>query len=68
MKLSTLLGVPDIPGLQEAGFLTNQTVFNLTELPKKMAFIGAGAVGWFLNFLSLAADLCFSLIIKTIKK
>lgn len=31
-----------IPGLQEAGFLTNQTVFNLTSLPRRLAVIGAG--------------------------
>jgi len=34
--------VLDIPGLKEAGFLTNQTVFNLTSLPKRLAMIGAG--------------------------
>jgi pyruvate/2-oxoglutarate dehydrogenase complex dihydrolipoamide dehydrogenase (E3) component len=36
---------PDIPGLAEAGFLTNETVFNLTELPPRLAVIGAGPVG-----------------------
>jgi pyruvate/2-oxoglutarate dehydrogenase complex dihydrolipoamide dehydrogenase (E3) component len=34
-----------IPGLQEAGYLTNETVFSLTELPPRLAVIGAGAVG-----------------------
>jgi pyruvate/2-oxoglutarate dehydrogenase complex dihydrolipoamide dehydrogenase (E3) component len=36
---------PDIPGLVEAGFLTNETVFSLTECPKRMAVIGGGAIG-----------------------
>lgn len=34
-----------IPGLKEAGFLTNETVFSLTELPPRMAVIGAGPIG-----------------------
>jgi pyruvate/2-oxoglutarate dehydrogenase complex dihydrolipoamide dehydrogenase (E3) component len=34
-----------IPGLREAGYLTNETVFSLTELPRRLAVIGAGAVG-----------------------
>lgn len=34
-----------IPGLEEAGFLTNQTVFNLTSLPKRLAVIGGGPIG-----------------------
>jgi pyruvate/2-oxoglutarate dehydrogenase complex dihydrolipoamide dehydrogenase (E3) component len=37
--------VPDIPGLADAGFLTNETVFTLTELPPRLAVIGAGPVG-----------------------
>jgi pyruvate/2-oxoglutarate dehydrogenase complex dihydrolipoamide dehydrogenase (E3) component len=37
-------GLP-IPGLREAGYLTNETVFSLTELPPRLAVIGAGAVG-----------------------
>ncbi|MFL5342949.1 MAG: mercuric reductase [Gemmataceae bacterium] len=36
---------PDIPGLAEAGYLTNETVFTLTELPSRLAIIGAGPVG-----------------------
>jgi pyruvate/2-oxoglutarate dehydrogenase complex dihydrolipoamide dehydrogenase (E3) component len=36
---------PDISGLTEAGFLTNETVFTLTELPPRLAVIGAGPVG-----------------------
>ena len=37
--------VPPIPGLKEAGFLTNDTLFELTELPKRFAMIGAGPIG-----------------------
>jgi pyruvate/2-oxoglutarate dehydrogenase complex dihydrolipoamide dehydrogenase (E3) component len=36
---------PQIPGLQEAGYLTNETVFNLTERPQRLAIIGAGPIG-----------------------
>jgi pyruvate/2-oxoglutarate dehydrogenase complex dihydrolipoamide dehydrogenase (E3) component len=36
---------PDIPGLGDAGFLTNETVFTLTELPPRLAVIGAGPLG-----------------------
>lgn len=35
----------EIPGLEEAGYLTNETVFELTELPARLAVIGAGPVG-----------------------
>ena len=34
-----------IPGLAETGFLTNETIFSLTELPKRLAVIGAGPIG-----------------------
>ncbi|UCF89742.1 MAG: FAD-dependent oxidoreductase, partial [Desulfobacterales bacterium] len=34
-----------IPGLAEAGFLTNETVFSLTELPRRLGIIGAGPIG-----------------------
>jgi pyruvate/2-oxoglutarate dehydrogenase complex dihydrolipoamide dehydrogenase (E3) component len=37
--------VPNVPGLTEAGYLTNESVFNLTELPRRLAVIGAGPVG-----------------------
>lgn len=36
---------PPIDGLAEAGFLTNETVFNLTELPRRLAVIGGGPIG-----------------------
>lgn len=36
---------PPIPGLKEAGFLTNETVFSLTERPEKLVVIGGGPIG-----------------------
>lgn len=36
---------PPTPGLEEAGYLTNETVFWLTELPQRLAVIGAGPIG-----------------------
>jgi pyruvate/2-oxoglutarate dehydrogenase complex dihydrolipoamide dehydrogenase (E3) component len=34
-----------VPGLKEAGYLTNESVFTLTELPRRIAVIGAGPIG-----------------------
>ncbi len=34
-----------IPGLQETECLTNETVFSLTSLPRRLAVIGAGPIG-----------------------
>ncbi len=34
-----------VEGLKEAGYLDNETVFNLTERPKRLAVIGAGPIG-----------------------
>src|SRR5215218_3114952 len=36
---------PPIPGLAETGFRTNETIFNLTELPKRLVVIGGGPIG-----------------------
>jgi pyruvate/2-oxoglutarate dehydrogenase complex dihydrolipoamide dehydrogenase (E3) component len=36
---------PPIPGLAAAGYLTNETVFSLTKLPRRLAVIGAGPIG-----------------------
>lgn len=34
-----------IPGLKEAGCHTNETIFKLTELPRRLAVIGGGPIG-----------------------
>lgn len=36
---------PPVPGLEESGYLTNETVFSLTELPRRLAVIGGGPIG-----------------------
>jgi pyruvate/2-oxoglutarate dehydrogenase complex dihydrolipoamide dehydrogenase (E3) component len=36
---------PPIPGLAEAGFLDNESVFTLTERPRRLAVIGSGPIG-----------------------
>lgn len=36
---------PPIEGLEETGYLTNETLFSLTELPRRLAIIGAGPIG-----------------------
>ncbi len=37
--------IPNIPGLADAPYLTNSTLFNLTVLPKRLGVIGAGPIG-----------------------
>ncbi len=37
--------VPPIPGLSEAGYYTNETIFSLTELPDRLVVLGAGPIG-----------------------
>src|SRR5262245_33512334 len=36
--------VPNMPGLAGAAYLTNETVFELTELPRRLVCLGAGIV------------------------
>ena len=36
---------PPIEGLEEAGYLTNETVFSLSACPPRLAVIGAGPIG-----------------------
>ena len=37
--------LPTIPGLDEVGYLTNETLFDLTALPKSLLVIGGGPFG-----------------------
>ncbi|AFY62455.1 mercuric reductase [Synechococcus sp. PCC 6312] len=37
--------IPNIPGLDTVPYFTNETIFNLTELPQKLAIIGGGPIG-----------------------
>ncbi len=36
---------PPIPGLEETGYLTNETVFSLERLPARFVVVGAGPIG-----------------------
>jgi pyruvate/2-oxoglutarate dehydrogenase complex dihydrolipoamide dehydrogenase (E3) component len=36
---------PPIEGLDQVEYLTNETLFSMTELPRRMAVIGAGPIG-----------------------
>ncbi len=49
---------PDIKGLAEAGFHTNETIFSLTELPRRLAVLGSGPIGCELGqaFARLGSD------------
>jgi len=37
--------IPSIPGLAEAGFRTNNDIFELTSIPRRLAVIGGGPIG-----------------------
>jgi pyruvate/2-oxoglutarate dehydrogenase complex dihydrolipoamide dehydrogenase (E3) component len=37
--------IPPVPGLADAHYLTNETIFGLGELPGRLAVLGGGAVG-----------------------
>ena len=36
---------PEIEGLAEVGYHTNETIFSLTELPRRLAVLGSGPLG-----------------------
>jgi pyruvate/2-oxoglutarate dehydrogenase complex dihydrolipoamide dehydrogenase (E3) component len=36
---------PEVPGLAEVGYRTNETLFDLTELPRRLVVVGAGPIG-----------------------
>jgi len=36
---------PPIPGLEGVPYLTNETLFSLTELPRRLGIVGAGPIG-----------------------
>jgi pyruvate/2-oxoglutarate dehydrogenase complex dihydrolipoamide dehydrogenase (E3) component len=37
--------VPDVHGLSSVGYRTNETIFSLTELPRRLLVLGAGPIG-----------------------
>jgi pyruvate/2-oxoglutarate dehydrogenase complex dihydrolipoamide dehydrogenase (E3) component len=37
--------IPGIPGLAQAGYLTDENIFELTELPRRLLVIGGGPLG-----------------------
>lgn len=37
--------VPRLPGLEEAGYLTSETLWDLQELPERLLVLGAGPIG-----------------------
>lgn len=45
MEVTARAAAPPIPGLKEVPYLTNETLFSLTELPKRLGIIGAGPIG-----------------------
>ena len=52
---------PPIPGLADAGFLTSSSALDLKEVPRRLAVIGANAVGLELGqfFLHIGAQVTF---------
>lgn len=53
--------IPPIPGLAEAGYLTSTTALELEEVPRRLAVIGANAIGLELGqlFVHLGAEVTF---------
>ena len=45
LATGSLPWVPPIPGLSQAGYWTNETLFGVSEAPRRLAIIGAGPVG-----------------------
>lgn len=41
----SVASAPPIPGLSDVPYLTNENIFNLESLPKKLLIIGAGPIG-----------------------
>ena len=37
--------MPALPGLSSVPYLTNESLFNLTELPPRMVVLGGGPIG-----------------------
>ncbi|GAB6051755.1 FAD-dependent oxidoreductase [Magnetospira thiophila] len=37
--------IPPLPGLESTEYLTNETIFDLTEIPKHLLIIGGGPIG-----------------------
>ncbi|MGN6087937.1 MAG: dihydrolipoyl dehydrogenase family protein [Actinomycetales bacterium] len=50
--------LPPIPGLADSRYVTNETVFDLPELPRRLAVLGGGAIGCELSqaFARLGSD------------
>jgi pyruvate/2-oxoglutarate dehydrogenase complex dihydrolipoamide dehydrogenase (E3) component len=45
LATGTVPFIPPIPGLSEAGFITNREAVNLTRLPKRLVVLGGGPIG-----------------------
>ena len=54
--------VPDIPGLKLLPYLTNETVFNLTELPTRLLVLGSGPIGELLQLQIACSALAQALL------
>lgn len=37
--------IPPIPGLSDVGYLTNESIFSLEEMPQRLLILGGGAIG-----------------------
>jgi len=61
--------IPNVPGLEEAPYITNEVLFNLEVLPPRMVILGAGVIALemaqcFAAFGSQRATPCLSLTPK----
>lgn len=60
--------IPPIPGLDRVNYLTNETIFNLVDLPKSLCVIGGGPIGCELaqTFQRLGCDVTMLVVEKVI--
>lgn len=45
LATGTVPAVPPVPGLEEAGYITNREAVKLTSLPRSLIILGAGPIG-----------------------
>ena len=60
--------IPPIPGIEEVGYLTSDTIFDLGELPRKLIVLGGGAIGLELGqaFLRMGSEVVILEVYKDI--
>jgi pyruvate/2-oxoglutarate dehydrogenase complex dihydrolipoamide dehydrogenase (E3) component len=45
LATGTRPAIPELPGLEQVGYLTNETIFDLAALPRRLVVVGTGPIG-----------------------